>query len=142
VPACTEAVGVDVIGARYADLPAAIAARHAILASVAMPAADLAVRPLGTTRYDEPVAAFVLAGRFPSALGSRIVRLMRDHGGTIILRRAEWAPRARPLEPAPMPRPHPGRVLASRARRSVRQRPRRPAARWRVGAAPVVRHGS
>jgi len=58
----------DVIGGRFTDLHAATAARHAILASVAMPPADVAVRPLGSTRYDQPVEAFVLAGRFPSGV--------------------------------------------------------------------------
>ena len=84
----------DVIGASFASLAAAVAARVAILAFVGVPAADVSVRPLGTTRYDRPLDAFVLAGRFPSTLADAVVSLIRDHGGTILSRRREWQPRA------------------------------------------------
>ena len=134
----------DVIGARFADLSAAMAARDAILAVVAVPSADVAVRALGTTRYDQPIEAFVLAGRFPFAAAQDVVRLMRDHGGVIISRRFEGPATGRQPEATTT-----GAALGSlairprveRLRAAVRKRLRRPSARLRVRAARADRAG-
>ena len=132
VPVLRDARRMDVIGARFANLPAAIAARDAICAAVAVPASDVAVRPLGTTRYDEPVDAFVLAGKFPTALAEAVVRLMRDGGGTILSRRTEWLRHARPVGHPEQPQPQGARPGAPRAMSRARKRLRRPAARLRI----------
>ena len=128
-----------VIGSRFADLRAALSARHAILASVAVPAADVAVRPLGTTRYDEPVEAFVLAGRFPPGAAEAVVRLMREHGGAIISHRTEWKPKAAGSIGTQARRLVDARQWAARARAAARKRPRRPTARLRVRTARIGR---
>jgi hypothetical protein len=122
----------DVIGARFANLAAAIAARDAIRAAVGVSAADVAVRPLGTTRYDEPIEAFVLAGRFPSAVADAVVGLMRDGGGTILSRRTEWQLHARPAGHPERQRRHGARPRAPRALSRARQGLRRPTARLRI----------
>jgi hypothetical protein len=121
----------DLIGGRFADLAAAVAARDAILAAVAVPVADVAVRALGTTQYDNPLHAFVLAGRFPSAMADLAVRLIREHGGAIISRRTEWQASVRPTgqTSAPAAGARPG---APRATAFALKRPRRPAARVRI----------
>jgi hypothetical protein len=132
----------DVIAARFPDLPAAVAVRDAILAAVAVTAADVAVRPLGTTKYDEPIHAFVLAGRFPSAAAEAVVRLMRDGGGTILTRRTEWLPQGRQARPVLIRESHGARPGASRTTPLARRRPRHPAARLRVRVARAGRRSS
>ena len=64
-----------VVGARFMDLPAAVAALRAIRASVAVEPSDVAVLPLGTTRYDVQVEAYLLAGRFEEADVESVVRI-------------------------------------------------------------------
>lgn len=126
-----------VIGGRFSDLVAATAARDAILAAVAMPPADIAVRPLGTTRYDHPIEAFLLAGRFDAGAVATVTRLVHEHGGTVISSRVEWKARHRSTAE--------GSVHQAPARRRIgvdarigpsRTRVRRPVARWRVRSAP------
>ena len=129
----------DVIGARFTELGAAIAARDAILAAVALPAADIAVRPLGTTRYDHPLDAFVLAGRVPAAAAGTVVQLIRAAGGQILSHRTESP---QPVRSAPQPgmqQPRGVRARVPRPTVRVRKRPRRPAARLRVRAAQAGR---
>jgi hypothetical protein len=125
----------DVIGARFVALPAATEAREAILASVAVPPADVAVHPLGSTRYDAPVEAYLLAGRFASASAETVVRVIREHGGTILSRRTEWRPRARMVVATAAQGRTAARGRPAGSRHPVRKRPRRPAARLRVRAA-------
>ena len=78
-----------VVGARFANLESANAALGDIRASVAMPPTDVAVRPLGSTRYEQPASDFVLAGRFPAAEVERVLRIVELHGGTLLSRRLE-----------------------------------------------------
>jgi hypothetical protein len=125
----------DVIGARFAELSAATDTREAILASVAVPPGDVAIRPLGTTRYEEPVEAFLLAGRFASASAPTVVRLIREHGGTILSRRTEWRPQPRMVVSTAPRAPAAARRQQASSRHPVRKRLRRPAARMRVRAA-------
>lgn len=79
----------DVIGARFANLKSANAALGQIRASVAIPLADAAVRPLGSTRYEEPASGFLLAGRFPAVEIERVLGIVEVHGGTLLTRRVE-----------------------------------------------------
>jgi hypothetical protein len=131
---------VDVIGARFTDLESAAAARQAILAAVAMPAADIAVRALGTTRYDQPIEAYVLGGRFPASHAHLVMRIAREHGGTILSHRAEWRPAPRPgTDRAARSQRPAGRARRAGLGTAGRKRPRRPAARLRVRAAHGAR---
>ena len=126
-----------VIGGRFSELGAATAARDAILAAVAMPPADVAVRPLGTTEYDHPIEAFLLAGRFEPGAVAAVTRLVREHGGTVIWSRAEWKARPRPTADASVRRARGRRRIEVDARIAPsRKRVRRPVARWRVRSAP------
>ena len=90
-----------VVGARFANLESANAALGAIRASVPVPLADAAVRPLGSTRYEEPASGFLLAGRFPAAELDRVLGIFELHGGMLLSRRIE--------------RPYPGPTGRSRA---------------------------
>jgi hypothetical protein len=78
-----------VVGARFMSLDAAIAALRAIRASVAVEPVDVAVRPLGTTRYDRPIEAYLLAGRFREEDVDTVARIAEQHGGLVFSRRAE-----------------------------------------------------
>ena len=78
-----------VVGARFANLESANAALGDIRASVPMPPTDVAVRPLGSTRYEEPASDFLLAGRFPGVAVERVLRIVELHGGTLLSRRLE-----------------------------------------------------
>jgi hypothetical protein len=80
-----------VVGARFANLESANAALAAIRASVAIPLADVAVRPLGSTRYEEPASGFLLAGRFPAIEVDRVLGIVESHGGMVLSRRIERA---------------------------------------------------
>lgn len=77
------------VGARFADLQTASTALGEIRASVAVGPGDLAVRPLGSTRYDVPSADIVLAGRFEPDDVEAVVGILEAHGGAILARRPE-----------------------------------------------------
>lgn len=79
-----------VVGARFANLESANAALGEIRASVAIPRADVAVRPLGSTRYEEPASGFLLAGRFPASEVERVLGIVEQHGGSLLSKRIEW----------------------------------------------------
>ena len=129
-----------VVGARFANLESANAALSEIRASVPIPRADVAVRPLGSTRYEEPASGFLLAGRFPAVEVDRVLGIVTLHGGTLMSRRSE-APalnvtrdeRGRALERHGLQAPRSRAIPASM--RGAHQRLRRPAALMRVRAA-------
>jgi hypothetical protein len=104
------------VGARFADLPAASRALGEIRASVPVEPGDLAVRPLGSTRYDEPSDDLVLAGRFEPRDVDAVVGILESHGGAILARRPES-----PARQAPAPPAEPDRD--ARARPAERRRP-------------------
>jgi len=79
-----------VIGARFANLESAHAALGEIRASVGIPPGDVAVRPLGSTRYEEPTVDFLLAGRFPEREVDRVTAIVEEHSGMLLSRRVEW----------------------------------------------------
>jgi hypothetical protein len=78
-----------VIGARFRTLAAARAALRAVRASVAVPPGDVAVRALGSTRYDAPEDQFLLAGRFDPADAAEITAIVHSQGGRVIERRSD-----------------------------------------------------
>jgi hypothetical protein len=78
-----------VIGARFRTLAAASAALRAVRASVAVPAGDVAVRALGSTRYDAPEDQFLLAGRFAPEDAAEITAIVHSQGGRVIERRSD-----------------------------------------------------
>ncbi len=140
-----------VVGARFANLESANAALGDIRASVAIPRSDVAVRPLGSTRYEEPPSGFVLAGRFPPVEVARVLGIVERYGGTLLSKHVEQ-PRpglgrgsvtpvssgSRDQRGHPLERhgPHASRSGSTPAPlRGAHQRPRRPAAPMRVRAA-------
>jgi hypothetical protein len=78
-----------VIGARFRTVGAARAALRGVRASVAVPAGDVAVRPLGSTRYDAPEEQFLLAGRFEPADVPAVTAIVHAEGGKVIERRSD-----------------------------------------------------
>jgi hypothetical protein len=140
-----------VVGARFANLESANAALGDIRSSVAIPRSDVAVRPLGSTRYEQPASGFVLAGRFPAIEVERVLGIVERYGGTVLSRHVEQPrsglSRGSVTPVSSMGRDQRGRPLerhgshASRngstpaPLRGAHQRPRRPAAPMRVRAA-------
>ena len=102
-----------VIGARFADEAAAMAALLAVRSSLPVEPGDVAVRPLGSTRYEEPATGFVLAGRFDSADVDAVAAIVVRHGGTVISRRRETA---QPQRPDPFSRSRAARTDERRGR--------------------------
>lgn len=88
-----------VVGARFRALAGARAALRAIRASVGVAPGDVAVRPLGGTRYEAPVDDFVLAGRFEDEDVSTVIDVVHEHGGSVIERRPD-PPRSAPASGA------------------------------------------
>lgn len=79
----------EVVGARFRALAGARAALRAVVEGVSVAPGDAALRPLGSTRYDLPADAFVVAGRFHAADVPTVIRLLHAHGGRIIERRID-----------------------------------------------------
>jgi hypothetical protein len=109
-----------VVGARFANLESANAALSEIRSSVPIPRADVAVRPLGSTRYEQPASGFVLAGRFPAVEVERVLGIVKLNGGTLLSRHVE--------------RPHPVLTGSGGTRTSIVSRDERGRA--------LERHGS
>jgi hypothetical protein len=104
------------VGARFRDLRTASAALGEIRASVDVEPGDLAVRPLGSTRYDVPSDDIVLAGRFEPGDVEAVVEILEAHGGAILARRPE-SPAGHELAPPT------GSDRDARARPAERARP-------------------
>ena len=104
------------VGARFADLPAASRALGEIRANVAVEPDDLAVRPLGSTRYDVPSDDILLAGRFEPDDVEAVVGILEAHGGAILARRPESPAGYEPASP-------PGSDRDARARPAEQRRP-------------------
>ena len=116
-----------VVGAKFDTSAKARAALAAVQESVTPGAGEAGVRPLGSTRYDEPTEEFILAGRFDDSQVDAVIEIIERHGGTLLERRVE-APTA---GGAPQWRPQPSPMHA----RPARTRPRRPVAPVRGRAA-------
>lgn len=82
-----------VIGARFEELDRATAALGEIRARVRVAPGDVAVRPLGSTRYEAPAKDFLLAGRFEASDVDTVVAIVAAHDGSLIERRVERVPR-------------------------------------------------
>jgi hypothetical protein len=78
-----------VVGARFRALSGARAALRAIRASIGVASGDVAVRPLGGTRYEAPVDEFLLAGRFEDGDVPAVINVVHAHGGRVIERRSD-----------------------------------------------------
>jgi hypothetical protein len=87
------------IGARFADAQAASTALGEIRASVPVGPGDLALRPLGSTRYDVPSDDIVLAGRFEPGDVDEVVGILVANGGAILVQH----PESRALQEATQP---------------------------------------
>ncbi len=72
-----------VIGARFPNLEKAVAALRAVRARVSVAPDDVAVRPLGSTRYEEPARGFVLAGQFAAGDADVVTEILRRQGGAV-----------------------------------------------------------
>lgn len=130
------------VGARFSDLRMASTALGAIRARVAVGPGDLAVRPLGSTRYDVPSDDILVAGRFEPDDVEAVVGILEAHGGAILARRPESAAvqdsgppsaAARPARPpqAQPPRPR-GTTPDKRLRRPATLPRDRPAGEPRI----------
>jgi hypothetical protein len=109
-----------VVGARFSDRDAAVAALHDLRVHVSVTRADVGVRPLGSTRYDRPTFDHLLAGRFETRDVETVVGILERHGGVIVWRREEWLrPAASAATSTPKPpngrpaRTRPGERVAS-----------------------------
>jgi hypothetical protein len=76
-----------VVGARFRALAGARAALQAVRRSVAVAPGDVAVRPLGSTRYETVTEGFVLGGRFDDGDVPTVVKILHANGGQIVERR-------------------------------------------------------
>jgi hypothetical protein len=95
-----------VVGARFRALAGARAALRAVRSTVEVAPGDLGLRGLGSTRYEAPAEAFVVAGRFEPEDVDAVVETFHAHGGRIIERRADGprsTPRAAPREHSATP---------------------------------------
>jgi hypothetical protein len=150
-----------VVGARFTDLESALAAMRDIRGQVPVGPGEVAVRALGSTRYEEPARGFVLAGRFAPTVVDAVVEILEGHGGTVLTHSEErphpslaratgalagpgWGPgsdkRFRAGERAlSTPQRTP---VARRSTRTVRRRLRRPTARLRGRTARAVDRAS
>ena len=144
-----------VVGARFGSLAAAGAALLAVRSAVTVPPGDAGVRPLGSTRYEEPAEEYLLAGRFADDDVDVVIGIVESHGGRVIERRRDVprvaAPRVTATSNPPfaaswMPSRTPHRAAPIQARdhapsrsTSPRKRLRRPSAPLRVRAARAHR---
>lgn len=82
------------VGARFRTLAAAVSALNAIRSAVTIAPGDAAVRPLGSTRYEEPCEDYLLAGRFDDGDVETVAAIVAARGGQVIERRREPAGRS------------------------------------------------
>jgi hypothetical protein len=81
--------GMYVVGARFGTLAAANAALQDLRSAVPVAPGDVAAWPLGSTRYDEPADAVLLAGRFAEEAVPVVLDVLESHGGEVIERRRD-----------------------------------------------------
>jgi hypothetical protein len=145
------------MGARFDTLAAASAALHDVRAAATVAPGDVAVKPLGSIRYEVPSTGFVLGGRFADDDVPAVIRIAEAHGGRIIECRPDASgPAAGPGTPrrataasnppwtatwtaAPAPAQPARRASKCDAVPRLRKRLRRPAARLRGRAARTHR---
>jgi hypothetical protein len=88
-----QAGAMHVVGARFERLGSAKAAVVEVRRRLPMPPGDVAVRPLGSTHYEQPASGFLFAGRFASTYVDAVVEIVRRHGGRLVSWRWERPPR-------------------------------------------------
>lgn len=108
-----------VVGMRFEDHGSAAAALVEIRDRVPVAPGDIAVRPLGSTRYESPAGGFLLGGRFADADVPAVIQVAEARGGVLVERRLEW-PHVNPAPETRTPR------LASGHARSSERRITRP----------------
>jgi hypothetical protein len=146
-----------VIGARFKTLAAANTALNEARAAATVAPGEVAVGPLGSTRYEVPSTGFVLGGRFADGDVQAVIRIIQAHGGSVIECRPDAstpgagrsaAPRATVASNPPWtatwtaPSVHQGparRIATTNEGPRLRKRLRRPVARWRGRAARAHR---
>ena len=87
------------VGAQFADAESAEAAMQQLRDAIAVAPGDLALRPLGSVRYERPASRVVVAGRFAVADVDAVVEIMERNRGEVVFRKPEWR-RPRPLAPS------------------------------------------
>jgi hypothetical protein len=80
------------IGARFEDRARALEVMAELRRRFRLHDAAIEVRPLGSTRYDEPSTGVLLAGQFRERDTDAAVELLQQRGGTIVERRTEPDP--------------------------------------------------
>lgn len=80
-----------ILGVRFERDEQAYAALQALRARFDLREEDAAIRPLGTTAYDDPTSDLILAGRFRPEVLPEVLRLVRELGGRVVVDREEWA---------------------------------------------------
>jgi hypothetical protein len=78
------------VGARFEEMRAAEAALVELREWPGVEDRDVALRPLGSLRYEQPSEYHVVAGQFQQADVAGVVEIMNRHGGQIVFKRAEW----------------------------------------------------
>jgi hypothetical protein len=81
----------ELVGARFSEARAAESALREIEVASGGQSIDAAIHALGSTLYDKPVSAVVLAGRFEIDAVDGVIAIIERHGGTILTRRREWS---------------------------------------------------
>lgn len=73
------------VGARFDDENDAHRALDELRTRFQLADADAGVRPLGTTAYDEPADAALLAGRFWPDRVAAVSDIVTEHGGEVVV---------------------------------------------------------
>ncbi|HEY2888529.1 MAG TPA: hypothetical protein VGJ17_07925 [Candidatus Limnocylindrales bacterium] len=118
---------VERIGARFEERDRAVETMLELRRRFDLDVADVEVRPLGTTHYDEPPPGTLLAGQFPANDVEAAVGLITASGGEIVERRPEPDPAASLGAIATAAMPEPSRRIEPRdVGRPTRSRRRSP----------------
>jgi hypothetical protein len=80
------------LGARFDDRDTAVAVMHELRQRFGLGIEDIEVQALGSTHYEEPSTATLLAGRFPPTVADDAITIIRAAGGELVERRLEPDP--------------------------------------------------
>jgi len=114
---------VERIGARFKERERAVETMLELRERFDLGVAEIEVRPLGTTHYDEPPPGTLLAGQFPAGEAEAAVGLITARGGEIVERRPEPDPAEAMGSVATLAPPEPSRRIDPRPTRSRRRNP-------------------
>jgi len=102
------------IGARFHERDRAVDTMLELRQRFDLGVAEVEVRALGTTRYDEPPPGTLLAGQFPAGEAEQVVGLIEARGGEIVERRSEPDPAEAMSSIATIAPPEPSRRIEPR----------------------------